>query len=208
MSTLLVIKSSIFGESGASSRLTDEFARRWLAANPKGRVVTRDLNAEPVPHLTAERFTAFLTQAEQRTSTQQAVVTYSDGLIAELSEADEVVLAVPMYNFGIPSSLKAYIDHIARAGVTFKYTANGAVGLVPQKKVHVIATRGGFYARMPNDTSAQYLKDFLAFIGLTDVEFIYAEGLAISAEQKAEALARAQEHIDQRFANSSSAQAA
>jgi len=100
-----------------------------------------------------------------------------------------------MYNFGIPSTLKAYFDHIARAGVTFRYTANGPVGLLLNRKVTVIATRGGFYAGTAKDSATAYLRDFLAFIGLSDVEFVYAEGLAISAEQKQRSLNEAQQRI-------------
>jgi FMN-dependent NADH-azoreductase len=100
-----------------------------------------------------------------------------------------------MYNFGVPSQLKAYFDHIARAGVTFKYTEKGPVGLLSGKKVYVFAARGGLYARTPLDTQTNYVRDFLRFLGMTDVEFVYAEGLAISAQSKEAGIARAKAEI-------------
>src|SRR5258706_6443044 len=187
MKTLLQIRSSIFSEGGQSSRLADRFVANWREWNPGGKVIVRDVN--PVPHLDAARFGAFLAKPGERTAEQQDVVAYSDGLIAELQQADVVVLGLPMYNFGLPSTLKAYFDHIARAGVTFRYTDKGAVGLVTGKEVYVFAARGGLYAGTPRDTQTQYVRDFLAFLGMSDVRFVYAEGLAISPASKEEALA-------------------
>jgi FMN-dependent NADH-azoreductase len=203
MKTLLQIRSSIFSDGGQSSRLAERFVASWREANPGGTeatpggtVVVRDLARDPVPHLDAARFGAFLAKPGERTLEQQAVVAHSDRLIAELKRADVVVLGLPMYNFGLPSTLKAYIDHIARAGETFRYTANGPVGLVTGKEVYVFAARGGRYAGMPKDTQTAYIKDFLGFIGLTDVRFVYAEGLNISEASKTESLAKAHAHID------------
>src|SRR5687768_18580435 len=118
MKTLLQIQTSLFEGNGQSSKLASSFANEWLAANPDGRVVVRDIGREPVPHLTAERFQAFLAKPADRTPEQQAIAGFSDALIDELFSADVIVLGLPMYNFGVPSSLKAYFDHIARAGVT------------------------------------------------------------------------------------------
>ena len=191
MSTLLQIRSSLFSDQGQSSQLADQYVARWQAAHPDGTVVTRDLAANPIPHLTAERFGAFTTPAEQRTTEQQAVVAESDALIAELRAADVVVLGLPLYNFGMPSTLKAYIDHIARAGETFRYTANGPEGLLGGRQVRVFAARGGLYAGTPLDTQSSYLRNFLAFLGITDVEFIYAEGLAMGDEKRKSALSQA-----------------
>ena len=109
--------------------------------------------------------------------------------------ADTIVLGVPMYNFDVPSTLKAYFDHIARAGVTFRYTANGLEGLLKGKTVYVFASRGGMYAGKPFDTQTGYLKNFLGLLGITDVRFVYAEGIAISAESKQAALANAQDEV-------------
>jgi FMN-dependent NADH-azoreductase len=119
----------------------------------------------------------------------------SDALIAELRQADVIVLGLPMYNFGIPSTLKAYFDHVARAGETFRYTPQGPVGLLGGRKVYVFATRGGRYAGTPMDTQSDYVRQFLAFIGIDDVEFVYAEGLALGAEQREAALQDASDQI-------------
>ena len=188
MNSILNLNSSIFGDGGQSSRLAEQF----IAQFPAARVVRRDLSKNPLPHLDAERFGAFLSQPETRTPAQQQVLNDSDALIAELKEADTLVVGLPMYNFGIPSPLKAYFDHVARAGATFKYTEKGAVGLLNGKKAYVFAARGGLYQGTPRDTQTAYVRDFLAFLGITDVQFVYAEGLAISEASKVESLARAQ----------------
>jgi FMN-dependent NADH-azoreductase len=194
--TLLQINASIFSNQGQSTRLADEFVAAWRASNPGAQVVVRNLAEETVPHLDAERFGAFLAKPGERSFEQQAVVAYSDALIDELKRADVLVLGLPMYNFGVPSTLKAYIDHIARAGATFKYTDKGPVGLLTGKKAYVFATRGGLYAGTPLDTQTAYVRDMLRFLGIDDVEFVYAEGLAINAEQKAAALSKAQRAIE------------
>lgn len=197
MKTLLQLNASLNADSGQSSLLAKSYIAAWQAANPGSAVKSRNLAAsDAVPHLTAERFQAFLAKPEDRTAAQNAVTDYSDALINELKNADVVVLGLPMYNFGVPSQLKAYFDHIARAGVTFKYTPTGPVGLVPNKKVYVFATRGGFYAGTPADTQTQYVIDFLKFIGITDVEFIYAEGLAYGPESAQTNLGKANAAIE------------
>jgi FMN-dependent NADH-azoreductase len=138
----------------------------------------RDLAANPVPHLNGERFKAFLTPAEQRTEAQRDIAAYSDALIDELKQADVIVLGLPLYNYGIPSSLQAYFDHVARAGVTFKYTAHGPVGFLQNKRAVIFATRGGKYLGSNNESVTTQVRNFLKLLGLTDVEFIYAEGLS------------------------------
>jgi FMN-dependent NADH-azoreductase len=196
MTTLLQINASIHSDNGQSSQLANRFVAAFRASHPDARVVVRDVAAaEPVPHLNAERFGAFIIKPEQRSSAQHAVVAYSDALIDELKQADVIVIGLPMYNFGVPSQLKAYFDHIARAGITFAYSDKGPVGKLTGKKVYVFAARGGQYSGTPLDTQTSYVRDFLAFLGMTDIEFIYAEGLAMSAESKQAALARAVEHI-------------
>ncbi|MDE2359044.1 MAG: NAD(P)H-dependent oxidoreductase [Betaproteobacteria bacterium] len=194
--TLLQLKTSIFGDAGQSSRLADAFVARRRATEPRTEIIVRNLARDPVPHLTAERFGALLAKSEARTAEQRAVVAASDVLIAELKRADTIVLGLPMYNFGIPSVLKAYFDHIARAGVTFRYTENGPVGMLTGKKAYVFATRGGLYAGTPRDLQTAYVRDFLGFLGITDVEFVYAEGLAISDADREAALAHAAIEID------------
>jgi len=192
MTTLLQINASINDDSGQSSQLARQFVAAFAARNPEAKIVVRNVAAgEPVPHLNAERFGAFVTKPEERSAAQHAVVAYSDTLIDELKQADVIVLGLPMYNFGVPSQLKAYFDHIARAGVTFKYTDQGPVGQLTGKKVYIFAARGGLYAGTPLDTQTNYVRDFLRFIGITDVEFIYAEGLAISPQSKEAGLAKA-----------------
>jgi FMN-dependent NADH-azoreductase len=124
------------------------------------------------------------------------VAAFSDALIDELRAADVIVLGLPMYNFGVPSSLKAYFDHVARAGVTFRYTEKGAEGMLKGKKAYVFATRGGLYAGTPADTQTTYVRDFLRFIGIDDVEFVYAEGLAMGEAPKENALAAANRSIE------------
>ena len=196
MTTLLQINASINNGNGQSSQLAYQFVAAFKKGNPGAEVIVRDVAAtEPVPHLDAERFGAFITQADVRSAAQHAVVAYSDTLINELKRADVIVLGLPMYNFGVPSQLKAYFDHIARGGVTFKYTDKGPVGLLTGKKVYVFAARGGVYAGTPMDTQTSYVRDFLRFIGMTDVEFVYAEGLAMSPQSKATGLANAAAEI-------------
>ena len=196
MTTLLQINASINNDSGQSSRLANQFVETFRARDPHAKVVVRDVAAaEPVPHLTAERFGAFITKSEERSAAQHAVVAYSDALIEEIKQADVVVIGLPMYNFGVPSQLKAYFDHIARAGVTFAYTEKGPVGKLTGKKVYVFAARGGQYSGTPMDTQTGYVRDFLAFLGMTDVQFVYAEGLAISPQSKEASLAKAAAHI-------------
>jgi FMN-dependent NADH-azoreductase len=197
MATLLQINASINNEKGQSSRLANQFVNAFQSQHPGAKILLRDVAAgEPVPHLNADRFAAFITPAEARNAEQAAVVEYSDALISELKQADVIVIGLPMYNFGVPSQLKAYFDHIARAGVTFRYTDKGPVGLLTGKKVYVFAARGGIYAGTPMDTQTSYVRDFLRFIGLAEVEFVYAEGLAISPQSKDAGLAQAAAAIE------------
>lgn len=193
MSTLLYLQSSIYAEAGASSTLAREFVQRWRVAHPNGRVIERDLAREPVPHLDAERFGAFLAPAGTRTPEQQAVVDDSDRLIDELRAADTLVLGLPLYNFGVPSTLKAYFDHVARAGVTFRYTQNGSVGLLTGKQAFVFAARGGVYEGA--DLQPQYVRNFLSFLGIESVQFVFAEGLALGDASKQRAMDQARSEI-------------
>jgi FMN-dependent NADH-azoreductase len=196
MKTLLQINSSLNSDQGQSSKLARQFVEKWRQANPQGRIVLRDLAANPLPHLSAERFKAFTTKPEERSAEQAAQVAESDALVAELKLADVVVIGLPMYNFGIPSTLKAWIDHIARAGQTFKYTANGPVGLVPDTKAVLIAARGGQYEGTPSDTQTGYMLTLLNFIGISDIDFVYAEGLAMGDEIRQQSLTTALDRLD------------
>jgi FMN-dependent NADH-azoreductase len=187
---ILQIKSSVFNGNGQSSRLADEFVARLHEQDLEAELIQRDLVADPVPHLDGARAGAFFAKPEERGPEQRAVIAYSDALIDELRGADVLVLGLPMYNFGVPSQLKAWFDHIARAGVTFKYTEKGAVGLLTGKKAYVFATRGGVYGE--HDAQTEFVRQFLGFIGIANVEFVYAEGLAISPESRNNSLAAAQ----------------
>lgn len=195
MKNLLQINSSIFSSGGQSSRLAERFVTAWSKTNPGAEVTVRDLASDPVPHLDAAVFEAFIAKPEQRSPEQQAATIYSDTLIAELKAADVIVLGLPLYNFGVPSTLKAYFDHIGRAGHTFQYTEKGPVGLMTSKKAYVFATRGGLYEGTPRDTQTTYVREFLGFIGITEVDFVYAEGLSISEESKNASLAQAHRKI-------------
>jgi FMN-dependent NADH-azoreductase len=205
MTTILQINSSLHGDDAQSSRLASEFvaelrgSRERQGSTPAsvGTVILRDLSSAPVPHLTAERLTALSTAAAGRTLDQQRIVSESDELIDELKRADVIVIGLPMYNFGVPSTLKAYFDQVARAGVTFRYTAEGPVGLLTGKKAYVFATRGGRYAGTAVDLQTAYVRQFLGFVGIRDVEFVYAEGLALGADERSAAVADAVARIGQ-----------
>jgi FMN-dependent NADH-azoreductase len=196
MKTLLVIKSSLFNGEGQSSQLADAFVARWREANPDGQVLCRDLALEPVPHLDAEAFKGFLAEPADRSPAQHASTAVSDSLIAELRSADEVVIGLPMYNFTVPSTFKAWMDHVARAGVTFRYTENGPQGLIEDRPVYVFAARGGFYEGTEMDTQTPLVRNFLGMLGLKDVHFTYAEGLAISPEQAERSRSEAKQSIE------------
>lgn len=191
MQKLLQLKTSLFANQGQSSQLSDAFVAAWQLSRPGSAVTVRDFAVDPVPHLDGAAFQAFLSQPEERSAEQQAKVAYSDALIAELQAADVLVIGLPMYNLGIPSTLKAWIDHVARAGITFRYTASGPQGLLAGKKAYVFATRGGRYAGTAFDTQTDFVRNFLGFIGIGEVEFVYAEGLNMGEESKSAGLAGA-----------------
>ena len=195
MTTILQINSAARSQGAQSTLLVNELTERLQQSNPGSTVVARNLQADPLPHLDDAVLGAFFTPADQQTPEQKAVAARSEALIAELQAADIIVIGAPMYNFGISSQLKTYFDWIARAGITFRYTANGPEGLVNGKKVHVVSARGGKYQGTPNDSQTPYLKSFLGFLGMTDVNFIYAEGLNMGPEVANAALASAREAI-------------
>lgn len=194
MNNVLVIKSSISGDAGNSTMLTNEFVEKLKKSNSKLTFATRDLVNPILPHLSADELGAWMVEPQSRTKEQLELASLSDELINELKSHDTLVIGMPMYNFGIPSTFKAWIDRVARAGITFKYTEQGPQGLLTDKKVFVIAARGGIYQGTPADTQSQYLKDVFAFIGLTNVEFVYAEGL--NMPNKEEGLATARSAMD------------
>ncbi|MCC5858803.1 MAG: FMN-dependent NADH-azoreductase [Ectothiorhodospiraceae bacterium] len=196
MSQLLQINSSVFGDQGVSSQLANAFVQEWKRKDPGAHVTHRDLVVDAIPHLDGERLTALMTSEAERTPEQQQVVEQSDALIRELQEADLVVIGAPMYNFGIPSQLKSWLDMVARSGITFRYTEQGPEGLLTGKKVYVFASSGGIHRGGHSDGVTPYLETMLGFLGMTDVEFIYAEGLAMGEEPRARGIAQANARID------------
>ncbi|HCU64742.1 MAG TPA: FMN-dependent NADH-azoreductase [Rheinheimera sp.] len=185
MRNILVVNSSISGEKGQSSQLINNFVSALPAT---AQVQELDLNQAGLTHLTMPEIAAWMTPEGDRTAEQQQLAAVSDGLIAQVKAADVILIGVPMYNFGVPSQLKAWFDRIARAGVTFKYTDKGPVGLLDDKPVVFFLTRGGLYKDLPQDTQTPYLVNFFNFIGLRNLHFIFAEGLNMGAEPAAAAL--------------------
>ncbi len=195
MTTILQLNSSARTQGAQSTLLANELTAKLQQSNAGAKVVVRDLLADALPHLDEFVLGAFFTPAGKRTVEQTLIVAKSDALIAELQAADIVVIGAPLYNFSISSQLKTYFDWISRAGVTFSYTENGPQGLVKGKQVFVVSARGGKYQGTPNDTQTPYLKTFLGFLGMTDVSFIYAEGLNMGPDAANAALAGAREAI-------------
>jgi FMN-dependent NADH-azoreductase len=202
---ILQINSSARTAGSHSTRLADDIVKRLQAANPEAALTLRDLGKQPLLALDEATLQALFTPADQRTPAQAQRVAQDDALIAEAQAADVLVLGVPMYNFGVPASLKNWIDAIARAGVTFKYTDKGPTGLLTGKKVYVALARGGLYRDTPADSQVPYLKSVLAFLGMTDVQFFYAEGLAMGPEAEQKALASATAQIDAAFGETATA---
>ncbi|MEL5299968.1 FMN-dependent NADH-azoreductase [Serratia nevei] len=182
MSRVLVLKSSILGEYSQSGKLVDFFVEQWRETHPEDRFTVRDLANPTLPELDGEVMAGFTAGDKPLTSHQQSTLALSDELIAELKSHDTLIISAPMYNFNIPTQLKIYFDLIARAGQTFRYTSAGAEGLVTGKKAIVISSRGGIHADTPTDLITPYVKLFLDFIGITDVEFVLAEGFAYGPE--------------------------
>lgn len=193
----LVILASILGDRSNSKQLADHLVARLRQVEPNGSILVRDLGAEPVPYFDGTTAGALFTPAEQRTAEQAALVALSDKLVAELFDADRIVFAVPVYNFALPAQLKSYIDYVARAGLTFRYNADGqSEGLISGKQVIVLGARGGKAEGTPDDTLSPYLKQVLGFVGLVDPEFIFAEGMAMGAEVAQQGLSTAFKRID------------
>ena len=189
---ILQINASARREGGTSTRIADAIVARLQAANPSARLTGRDLASQPHPMRDEAALGALFTPADQRTPAQVARVALDDALIAEVQAADVLVLGVPMYNFGVSVQLKTWIDAIARAGVTFRYTANGPEGLLKGKKVYMALARGGRYRGADTDTQTPYLKMVFGFLGMTEIEFIYAEGLNMGPEAMQQGFAEAE----------------
>ena len=197
---ILQVNSSARGAASHSTRLATRLVERLREVDPDATLTVRDLHATPHPSLDEATLGALFTPHTQRTPEQVARVAQDDALIAEIAAADVVVLGVPMYNFGVPAPLKNWIDAIARAGTTFRYSESGPEGLLKGKKVYVALTRGGKYRNTPADTQVPYLQTVLGFLGMTDVNFVYAEGLSMGAQAEQDALASAHAQIDEAVA--------
>jgi FMN-dependent NADH-azoreductase len=193
MSTVLVLTSSALGGFSVSNQLVREAVAALQAREPHIRVVTRDVGSTPIPHLVHNSALA-LGAGEPANEHQAAARALSDELIVELKAADILIIGAPMYNFGIASTLKAWFDHVLRAGITFRYTEAGPVGLIEGKRAIVIESRGGFYSEGSTqalDSQEPHLRNLLGFIGITDVIFVRAERLALGSDVREAAVSAA-----------------
>lgn len=197
---ILQINTAARSTGANSTKLADSIMVRLKAKHPQATLEVRDLAANPHPILDEAALGALFTPADQRSLEQAARVALDDALIAQVQSADIIVLGVPMYNFGVSVQLKSWIDAIARAGVTFQYTASGPEGLLKGKKVYLALARGGVYRETPNDSQVPYLKTVLGFLGMTDVACVYAEGLAMGSESAIQAFTEAEAALDALFA--------
>lgn len=195
MKNVLRITTSIFEKDSVSSMLMEELIAALESEGGVPNIVERNFREEPVPHLDASWLQALSTPDTERSAEQKAKVDYSDSLITELQVADTIVIALPMYNFSLPSMLKAWVDHIARAGATFKYTEKGSVGLLQDKKVYLVAAMGGIHDSGVTDFLRPYMKHILSFVGITDVEMISATGLNMGPEKREQGIAQARVEI-------------
>ncbi|MFL6856671.1 MAG: FMN-dependent NADH-azoreductase [Allosphingosinicella sp.] len=193
MTNILILDSAATGEESVSRRLTAAAADALRRRDPSVRIVVRDVGADPVPHLNARTVPA-IRAGLAATDEAAAALALSDALVAELAEADVVVIGAPMYNFGMPSTLKAWFDHVLRARVTFRYTESGPEGLMKGKKAIVVETRAGFYSEGPAaamDSQEPHIRNLLGFMGIDDVTFVRAEKLAFGPEAAEQAVADA-----------------
>ncbi|MEA9389368.1 FMN-dependent NADH-azoreductase [Acerihabitans sp. TG2] len=197
MSKVLILKSSILSTFSQSNQLADFFIDEWRKNHVADQITVRDLAEQTVPVLDGELVGALRPADATLTPRQQEALDLSDALISELQDSDIIVMAVPMYNFNIPTQLKNYFDLIARAGVTFRYSEQGPEGLVTGKRVVVLTTRGGIHKDTPSDLVAAYMRLFLGFLGMTDVQFVFAEGVAYGPEVASKAQVDAKTAISQ-----------
>lgn len=191
MKTLLHINSSLHGACSQSSKLAQTLVDGVLSRYPDAKRIVRNLGSDPVPHLDGDTFQAFSNPSAALTQAQESGLSLSDTLIGEVQAADILIIGVPMYNFFIPSTLKAWIDHVARAQVTFRMTETGPEGLLRGKKAYFAIARGGRYLGTPADLQTAYLQMVFRLMGITDVAFVYAEGLAMGPESAESALREA-----------------
>jgi FMN-dependent NADH-azoreductase len=197
MTNVLIIDSAATGDKSVSRKLTSEFETQLRVRDPQVRIVHRDVGRETIPHLTEETVSAI--RGAPETDAGRVTQALSDQLIAELQAADLIVIGAPMYNFGITSTLKAWFDHVLRAGITFRYTAAGPEGLVTGKRAVVVEARAGLYSEGPAsvmDHQEPHLRTLLGFMGITDVTFVRAERLAFGPEAASAAVTEAIAQLD------------
>ena len=190
MNNVLVLKSSILADNSQTNQLSDYFVSKLADKN----VVIRDLAANPLPHFDATAATAL--RGQPTSAEENALLALSDELVAEIKNADTLIINAPMYNFHIPTQLKSYFDFIARPRVTFQYSEKGLEGLLKGKKAVVLAAFGGFHQNQPTDLVTSYMKAILGFVGITDVQFVYMEGIGFGPEAVEKAQAQAKAEID------------
>lgn len=188
------------GQGSFSTRLASELVEILKQQNPGAAVKVRDLGLAPHPAMDEAALGALFTPADKRSAEQAERVAQNDALIDELQAQDVIVIATPMINFAVPTQLKNWIDAVARAGTTFTYTANGPEGLVKGKKVYVVVATGGKHVGQPTDGITPYLRTVLGFLGMTDVQFVYAEGLGMGPDAEAAGVAGARQQIAELFA--------
>lgn len=184
MAKILHVISSPRGSESNSIKLGNAIVEKLREQHPSATIVVKDLTTHPFPHLEEAHLNAFFTPVEKHTAENREAIKASDQAIGEILQSDIIVIGAPMYNFSISSTLKAWIDHIARAGVTFKYTDHGPEGLISGKKVYLAVASGGVYSSgiyQPYDFAVPYLKHLLGFLGITDVTVIRAEGFSVEA---------------------------
>lgn len=179
MKTLLQINAGLQGSASQSSILADKMAQTLLAQAPSKKHIRRDLSSDTIPHLDHGTFQTFFDPTVAVTSAQKAGLAMSDTLIGELKEADTLVLGAPMYNLMVPSTLKSWIDHVIRAGETFAFSEEGPTGLITGVKAYVVIAQGGHFLGTEGDLETRYIKMALGLMGILDIEFIYAQGLAL-----------------------------
>lgn len=196
---VLAITSSALGDASASNKLVNDTIEQLKSRNADLQLTVRDLGAGQVPHLDLDGATA-IRGGEPANAAQAAAQKLSDELIAEVKAADVLVIGAPMYNFGIPSTLKSWFDYVLRAGVSFRYTEAGPEGLMTGKRAIVVATRGGLYSEgpaKPMDSQEPHLRTMLNFIGITDITFVYAEKLAFGPEAREASIGEAERKLEE-----------
>jgi FMN-dependent NADH-azoreductase len=200
MTSILLVTSSPRGDASHSTRLATELVEKLRAARPGSEVARRDLVRDELPHIDPDFAAGIATPVDQRTAQQEGAIAISDAVVDEVLAADTIVVAAGIINFSIPSTLKAWLDHLARSGRTFRYTENGPVGLVANKKVYLVVASGGIYSDGPAatlDHAVPYLTSVLSFMGMNDLKVVRIEGVAMGAEAERRALSKAQSRVDE-----------